>query len=141
MIEIIVVFLCWTLMLYLIHRLVHIPYLYGLHKHHHEFISKNGTSWQWSNLFLFTDDMKSTLDMWVMEIIPTILFCIVFGNWWLLGFYYVWAAFLQDTIEHSNLNWYPLTSGAWHLKHHENPKMNFGMFHPLWDKVFKTELR
>jgi sterol desaturase/sphingolipid hydroxylase (fatty acid hydroxylase superfamily) len=77
--------------------------------------------------------------MWTTEVIPTILFCIVFNASWIFVLYYIWAAFLQDTLEHSNLNWYPLTMGKWHMVHHKDARKNFGLFLPIWDKIFKTE--
>ena len=136
-------FLLWTLYLYAIHRTVHkINYLKRFHYDHHVYVLKNKTGWRWNNLFLFNDTWKSTIDLWITEVIPTILFCIVTNQWWIFIFYYLWAAFLQENLEHNrNINYYPFTSGRWHLKHHDRPDVNFGLFIPLWDKIFKTELR
>ena len=62
------------------------------------------------------------------------------GQWWISVFYYVWAAFIQERIEHnSNFDIYPfLTSGQCHLVHHTNPEKNYGLFSPIWDIVFDT---
>jgi len=139
-------FLLWTLILYVIHRIVHkTPVLNKIHLDHHSYITKrikegNLTKWHWSNLFLFNDTWTSTLDLWITEVIPTLIFSLITGQWWISIFYYVWAAFIQESIEHNpNINLYPLTSGRWHLKHHQNPKRNYGLFHPFWDRLFNTE--
>lgn len=127
------------------HRLVHkynIPYVKGWHNDHHkQVIDDKIVGWHWNNLFLFNDTWKSTFDLWATEVIPTILFCIITQQWWLLVAYYLWAAFIQEIIEHNrNFDWYPLiTSGRWHLIHHKNSRKNFGLLIPIWDILFKTE--
>jgi sterol desaturase/sphingolipid hydroxylase (fatty acid hydroxylase superfamily) len=138
----IVIFLVWTLYLYLIHRACHtVHFLKRIHRPHHIQVQKNQTThWHWTNLFLFTDTVGVTVDMWVTEVIPTIIFSSITGHWWLCIFYYIWAAFFQEPLEHNlNNNFYPLTAGKWHLIHHKNLYHNYGLFLPIWDKVFKTE--
>lgn len=135
------ILLLWTFIIYWTHRLSHlIPYLRDIHFDHHKQISNNtfqGLSWK--NLFLYFDSFKSTLDQWYTEVIPTILLSIVFG-WWLFIIYYIWAAFIQESIEHSsNFNLYPLlTSGKWHLVHHTDNNYNYGVLFPIWDIIFNT---
>ena len=138
---IILEFVSWTLMLYWIHRAVHIvPFLQNLHLDHHKYINHHQTGWHWSNLFLYNDTWKSTFDLWISEVIPTVVFAAIFNAWWLVGFYYVWAAFFQENLEHNrNNNFYPLTFGKWHMIHHRKMKKNFGLFTPIWDKIFRTE--
>jgi hypothetical protein len=55
-------------------------------------------------------------------------------------FYYVWAALIQEIIEHNpKFDLYPfLTSGKWHLIHHHNTSVNYGLFIPVWDMLFGT---
>jgi len=135
------IFLLWTFFLYVIHRLAHvIPTVRRLHQDHHKYINFHSTRWHWNNLFLFNDTWKSTADLWITEVIPTLLFSYITGAWWISVFYYLWAALLQETIEHNKeFSIYPiLTSGRWHLIHHRNPKFNFGLFLPVWDIVFNT---
>ena len=139
-------FLLWTLILYTIHRIVHkTPVLNKIHLDHHSYISKRIQEgklikWHWSNLFLFNDTWTSTLDLWITEVVPTLIFSLITGQWWISIFYYLWAAFIQESIEHNpNINLYPLTSGKWHLVHHRNSKRNYGLFHPFWDRLFNTE--
>lgn len=134
-------FLLWTLCLYSIHRIVHVvKYFKIFHYDHHVYILKNKTGWRWNNLLLFNDTWRSTIDLWITEVIPTILFSLLTGQWWISVFYYLWAAIFQESLEHNcNINYYPFTAGRWHLKHHERPDVNFGLFFPIWDKLFKTE--
>ena len=136
------VFLLWTFCLYWIHRLAHrVPFANKFHQDHHLYINRNGgTKWHWNNLFLYNDTWKSTVDLWITEVIPTLIFSAVTGHWWVSIFYYFWAALLQEVIEHNpKFDWYPLlTSGKWHLVHHRHQRKNYGLFIPLWDKLFNT---
>jgi sterol desaturase/sphingolipid hydroxylase (fatty acid hydroxylase superfamily) len=146
MVEIIVYFFVWTLILYWIHRIGHtVPILKKFHFDHHRLVldklrkNEKPTKWHWSNLFLFNDTWKSTVDLWITEVIPTLLFSLVTGQWWLSVFYYVWAAFIQEAIEHDpKFNWPLLTSGQWHLQHHVSSNKNYGLFFPVWDMVFDS---
>lgn len=142
LIECAVAFLLWTLVLYLIHRISHNVNLFkSLHYDHHIFVSRNKTTrWKLHDLLLYNDTPRSTLDMWITEVIPTLCISAVTGHWWIAIIYYIWAAFFQQNLEHNSAhNWYPFTSGKWHLIHHKDPSKNFGLFFPIWDKIFKTE--
>lgn len=133
-------FLVWTFCLYVIHRLAHAwKPMRTLHLDHHRYVANNKTGWHWSNLFLFNDTWKSTADLWITEVIPTIVVAFALNAPWLCLFYYLWAAFIQESIEHNNRFDLPLlTSGKWHLIHHARPSKNFGLFFPLWDVLFRT---
>jgi len=135
----ILVFLLWTFVIYWMHRLAHaIPVMSNIHYDHHQYVNKNEIDWHWSNLFLYNDTWKSTVDLWITEVIPTIVMSIFVG-WWLFTAYYIWAAFIQERIEHnSDFDWYPLTSGKWHMVHHTNGNYNYGIFFPIWDIIFGT---
>lgn len=137
-----VTFFLWTLVIYWCHRLAHVlPVLKKFHADHHNQVSNNTyQGLNWKNVFLYFDSPKSTADQWCTEVIPTLVFCYFTGQWWIMGFYYIWAAFIQEAIEHnSNFNYYPLlTSGKWHLLHHEDNNKNFGVFFPIWDLLFDT---
>jgi sterol desaturase/sphingolipid hydroxylase (fatty acid hydroxylase superfamily) len=136
-------FFTWTFVLYWIHRIGHrTPIIKDFHRHHHVYVNKNITTWHWNNLFLFNDDWPSTIDLWITEVIPTLLFSLITNQWWISIFYYIWAAFLQEPLEHRRgLNLPLLTCGSWHLKHHNRPDKNFGLFFPVWDRIFGTELK
>jgi sterol desaturase/sphingolipid hydroxylase (fatty acid hydroxylase superfamily) len=144
---IIIYFLFWTLILYWIHRLGHYtPVIQKFHRDHHKFISagvkgnQKPNDWHWSNLFLFNDNWNSTIDLWLTEVLPTLVYSLITGQWWISIFYYVWAAFIQERIEHNpSFNIYPfLTSGKWHLLHHYDAGKNYGLFFPIWDIIFGT---
>jgi len=138
---IIIYFFLWTFVLYWVHRIAHkTPYVKEWHWDHHSYIIRNGSpGWQWNNLFLFNDTWTSTLDLYVTEVIPTLLFSLITGQWWISVFYYVWAAFFQERFEHNDKIDIPLAStGKWHLIHHRQPNKNYGLFFPIWDIVFKT---
>jgi sterol desaturase/sphingolipid hydroxylase (fatty acid hydroxylase superfamily) len=101
-------------------------------------VNNNEVKWHWNNLFLCNQDIRSTIDLWLTEVIPTITFCFIFGCWYIFGLYYLWASLLQERIEH-NKNWdVPgFTSGKWHLIHHRSPH-NYSLLIPIWDIVFRT---
>lgn len=147
LVESVIAFFAWTLCLYIIHRSLHafgkewFPLAFEAHSDHHKYINvNNGTSWHWNNLLLYNDTWLSTLDLWITEVIPTVLFSWITGHWWISIFYYFWAALLQEQIEHNpKFNYYPwITSGKWHLVHHNDTEVNFGLFFSVWDKLFKT---
>lgn len=138
-------FVIWTLILYWIHRSAHsVPVFRKYHFNHHQIINKNiregnFNKWHWNNLFLFNDNWYSTVDLWVTEVIPTLIFSLVTDQWWISVFYYIWAAFIQETIEHNpKVNVVFLLSGRRHLIHHKQPNKNYGLFFPIWDKIFCT---
>ena len=143
--EVIMVFMFWLLTLYSIHRICHnVPFLKKIHWAHHDFIfDQKGNLWNWKILFLYNDDLPSTIDTWISEVLPTIFVCWITGHWWLFVFFYIWAAGIQEFIEHNpKINLYPFfTSGRWHLLHHKNYRYNFGLFFPIFDILFGTNKR
>jgi sterol desaturase/sphingolipid hydroxylase (fatty acid hydroxylase superfamily) len=136
------VFLLWTFTIYWMHRLAHVwKPMRKFHSDHHKQVTQQTiTGLNWRNAFLWFDSWESTLDQWFTEVIPTVIISVVTDHWWLAIGYYVWAAFIQEAIEHnSKINLYPfLTSGKWHLIHHQDPTRNYGVFIPLWDLIFGT---
>jgi len=134
-------FLLWTFCLYWIHVLSHLIKNKS-HAHHHRNFDENAipSKWSWKNFFIWVDDWQSTKDQWITEVIPTFIFSLFTGQWWILGLYWAWSAFVQEIIEHNNkINLYPfLTSGVWHCYHHKDDKCNYGLFFPLWDIIFRT---
>jgi sterol desaturase/sphingolipid hydroxylase (fatty acid hydroxylase superfamily) len=124
------------------HRAAHaISFMRRFHMDHHKQVSNqtiNGLNWK--NAFLWFDSKESTIDQWLTEVIPTIVISSITGHWWLFVAYYIWAAFIQETVEHNKkINLYPfITSGKWHLIHHDDPTKNYGVFVPLWDIIFGT---
>jgi sterol desaturase/sphingolipid hydroxylase (fatty acid hydroxylase superfamily) len=134
-------FIAWTFLLYWLHRIIHAtPVLQRIHAQHHGYINTHSTAWSWNNLVLFNDNWICTLDLWITDVIPTVAFAWLTGQWWLVAFYYIWAAFIQEQVEHNpKFSLYPyLHSGKWHLVHHKNSNKNFGMFIIIWDILFST---
>jgi sterol desaturase/sphingolipid hydroxylase (fatty acid hydroxylase superfamily) len=109
--------------------------------HHKQVTQQTITGLHWKNAFLWFDNWKSTVDQWLTEVVPTLIISAITGHWWLFAFYYIWAAFIQEAIEHNpKINLYPfITSGKWHLIHHEDPTKNYGVFLPIWDLAFGTK--
>jgi sterol desaturase/sphingolipid hydroxylase (fatty acid hydroxylase superfamily) len=135
-------FVGWTFTLYWVHRIAHkTPYIKKWHARHHAFIIVNGSpGWHWNNLFLYNDGWIDTMDYWVTEVMPTLIFCLLTGAWWIFVFFYIWAAFFQEKFEHNqNINIPFISSGRWHLQHHHQCTKNFGVFITVWDKLFRTE--
>lgn len=136
------IFLLWTFVVYWMHRAAHvIPFMRRFHMDHHKQVSNQtiqGLSWK--NALLWFDSKESTIDQWLTEVLPTIAIGIITGHWWLILAYYIWAAFIQEAVEHnSKVNLYPMiTSGQWHLIHHDDHTKNYGVFVPLWDIIFRT---
>jgi len=141
--EYILVFLFWTFTVYWMHRLAHVwSFMRKFHSDHHAQVTQDTIQGlNWKNMFLWFDSWKSTVDQWLTEVIPTIIISAVTGHWWLFAFYYIWAAFIQEAVEHNEkVNLYPfITSGKWHLIHHINPTKNYGVFFPIWDIIFRTK--
>lgn len=139
-IECIFYFFLWTLILYWIHRASHqFRFLSILHRQHHKFVRENTITWHWSNIFLFNDNWPSTFDLWLTEVIPTVIFVIITQQWWLGIGFYLWTALIQERIEHNkHFNFPVLTSGKWHLLHHGHCACNYGIVTPFWDCVFNT---
>lgn len=141
MIDIFIIFFLWTLLIYWIHRLAHVlPLIKQIHYGHHNYIKQNiAPKWHWSNIFLFQDNWISTVDVWLTEVLPTILFCAITEQWWIAVLFYVWSAFIQERIEHDpEFDFLFFTSGRWHLIHHKKGMCNYGLFHSIWDRVFGT---
>lgn len=133
-------FLLLTFVFYVIHRLLHsFRCLSYFHRDHHLNVSNNSVRWRWNNLLLWNDTFKSTVDLWITEVIPTMLICWVFDSWTLLFLYWAWGAIVQEAVEHNKLFNLPiLTSGVWHMIHHSDSRVNYGVFIPVWDMLFRT---
>ncbi len=134
-------FFLWTLLMYWAHRVVHSSKILGyFHIQHHKVINNKETKWHWNNVLLYNDDIKSTIDLWITDVIPTLIFCYFTGQWWIFFVYYFYAAFFQESIEHScKVNIPLISSGRWHLVHHGDLRYNYGFVFTFWDKLFKTE--
>lgn len=140
LIEYICWFFSWTLLLYWIHRLIHFtPGLQKIHWGHHEYVTEQQPKWMWQNILLYSDDWIGTADLFITEVIPTLVFCYLTNQWWILVWYYIWTAFIQERVEHNpNVNIWPFSSGKWHLIHHKDHTKNYGIYFKIWDVIFGT---
>lgn len=138
--EIVGWFFAWTCLLYWVHRLSHvIPGMRKIHWGHHQYVNEGQPKWMWQNMLLYSDDWIGTADLFMTEVIPTLVFCYFTGQWWIFGIYYIWTAFIQEWVEHNpNFNVWPFSSGKWHLIHHKNWRKNYSIYFTLWDRVFGT---
>ena len=141
-IEYILHFMLWTLLLYIMHILAHqIPFLWYYHRDHHTQVATGNVGvWKWTNFFLYIDTWKTTVDQWLTEVIPTFVFSFITGAWWIFIGYWIWSATFQEIVEHNtNVDIYPIEiSGKWHMVHHTYPDKNYGIIHPIWDLIFGT---
>ena len=141
MLRAIAFFILWSLSVYLMHRLVHgVRGLGRWHARHHAVVAAGRQGWHWNNLLLFNDDWPSTADLWMTEIAPALGCAWLTQAYWPLLAYYLYAALLQERLEHNpRFSLYPwLTAGAWHVAHHRDPRVNFGFLTPAWDILFGT---
>lgn len=138
--NILLIFL-WTLLLWSMHFLSHhTQFLWKFHLAHHEEVLNGIGNPDWRNLFLWFNTFEVTMDQWLIEVIPTLVLAYAFNAYWLIMFYYVWAACIQESIRHNpEFNLMPfLVSGKYHLIHHRNSSKNFGVYTPIWDMLLGT---
>jgi sterol desaturase/sphingolipid hydroxylase (fatty acid hydroxylase superfamily) len=137
----------WTFMMYWIHRAAHVvPWMQRWHVHHHAHVMQtvlrsdpDVMTWKWNNIFLYNDTWDSTVDFWITDVIPTVLFVLITGQLWFGIAYYLYSALLQERVEHNpRFSYYPFTPGQWHLDHHSTATQNYGIWFPVWDIVFGT---
>lgn len=144
------VILLWTLLYYILHRVAHIRHkhnwLHKLHIIHHRTDYRNGGShFKPQFLLFYFGDVRGTLDTLCMMTLPLIVITFVFPQQglWVLLWHYINEVFLAERIlEHNPRLFGRLTRvfawGTFHLKHHKNPKTNFGLLITLWDNLFST---
>jgi sterol desaturase/sphingolipid hydroxylase (fatty acid hydroxylase superfamily) len=93
----------------------------------------------WQNMFLYSDDWIGTADLFMTEVIPTLIFCYFTGQWWIFAVYYIWTAFIQKWVEHTpKFSVWSFSAEQCHLKHHTNWRTNYSISFPIWDIIFKT---
>ena len=144
------VILLWTLFYYILHRVAHIRHKYNwLHKlhiiHHRTDYRKGGSRFKPQFLLFYFGDVRVTLDTLCMMTLPLTAITFVFPQQglWVLLWHYINEAFLAERIlEHNPRLLGRVTRvfawGTFHLKHHKNPKTNYGLLITLWDRLFGT---
>jgi sterol desaturase/sphingolipid hydroxylase (fatty acid hydroxylase superfamily) len=119
---------------YWTHRLIHHKFLFRhIHKVHHQF--SNPTPWA---AFSF-HPLEAILSMGV---IPIIIFCIPWHQSALIAF--ITFMTLYDVYIHLGYDLKQLRLGQWqntaadHNHHHQNSRVNFGLYFRIWDHLMGT---
>ena len=148
---ILLTFLVWTLCLYVMHRLSHIPHKYNplwqLHRAHHRIpylSTPSGSVWpQFGQFFLWLGNWRASLDVIVSMTLPAIALAIAVPKYGVpvLVLHYFYEIFLSEyALDHNPRIQGAVTRywacGDYHLHHHAHPARNFGLMLTLWDRVF-----
>ena len=145
-------FLLWTLLVYLMHRLAHIRHranvLYYFHVAHHkvDYLKERNRKFKWYYLLFYFGGIRETLDVILILTIPLLIVCFIYPPLavFLIGFHYIYEVFLSEGLLDHNpsvkgkvtqfFSW-----GNYHLTHHKTWRYNFSLMITLWDYVFKTK--
>jgi len=140
--------LAWTALAYAIHRLAHHSgrwnRLHTLHRAHHApgYLLRQRPL-RWHHLLFWFDTSAETLDVWITLTLPALLIAALFPGQGptLLCFHYLYEILLSDTrFDHNPGIDGPITRmlacGTYHLQHHSNPSLHFGLIFTLWDHIF-----
>jgi sterol desaturase/sphingolipid hydroxylase (fatty acid hydroxylase superfamily) len=143
-------FLLWTLLVYLMHRLSHLKHkrniLRKIHFHHHNINYWQGDKiFKWYYLLFYFGSFYATLDILISLTLPALLVYLIYPpvGIYILLFHYLYEVFFSEGLLDHNPNikggitkvfaW-----GQYHLIHHKFLKFNFGLMITLWDYVFGT---
>ena len=150
LIKLLLVIALWTLIYYFLHRIAHVRHkrnwLHKLHLiHHRTDYRKGGSRFRPGFLLFYFGDIRVTLDTLLMMTSPLVALTFVFPSqgMWVLLWHYINEVFLAERVlEHNPYLGGRLTQvfawGTFHLKHHKNPRTNFGLLITLWDDIFNT---
>lgn len=146
MIKILLLIILWDLACYWMHRWAHNAKWYlRIHAAHHKKIYNAEQSWLPSigSFFLWHGCWKQSLDILISFTMPAVVISYIFNCWWVLLFHYLYEVFLADGLWQHNVRIKSniLAGGQYHLEHHRNPRCNYGSILPIWDKIFKTEVK
>ena len=146
-----ILFLFWTLCIYLIHRISHIKssrnVLYKIHLQHHriDYAKKSNRKFKWYYLFFYFGDIYSTLDVLIMLTLPAVIIYMVFPRIgiYILLLHYIYEVFFSEGLLDHNPKikgkvTYFFSWGTYHLYHHKVWNKNYSLLITLWDKIFKT---
>ncbi|MDB5117680.1 MAG: hypothetical protein JWQ79_3172 [Mucilaginibacter sp.] len=143
-------FLLWTLLVYLMHRLAHFRhrfnFLYHIHRYHHRvnYLSEK-KGFRWYHFFFYFGSFYESLDVWLMMTLPAIALFLWQPKYgiYILVFHYLYEVFLSESqLDHNERITGKVTRyfswGTYHLGHHRNIRSNFSLMITLWDSVFRT---
>ncbi|HMV42666.1 MAG TPA: sterol desaturase family protein [Leptospiraceae bacterium] len=134
-----VLFLSMDVCMYFFHRIAHNPFIFNLvHTTHHEFKNPKPVT-------LFVLNPFETIGFGVLWLI---LLCLYSSSWYGMIFYLNLNT-LFGLIGHLGVEPFPsnwvripilskITTGTFHILHHQNLDYNFGFYTTIWDELFNT---
>ncbi len=136
--DVVVLLLVMDFAMYVLHRVVHLPWFYAIHQLHHRY------------------DRPRALDLYVLHPLENLafgalwLFVVVVHPWSILGMSVYLAINLgSGTLGHLGVEPFPawwsrvpllrqLGTSTFHAQHHRDIQHNFGFYTLLWDRLFGT---
>jgi sterol desaturase/sphingolipid hydroxylase (fatty acid hydroxylase superfamily) len=98
---------------------------------------------KWHHFFFWFDTPSETADVWITLTLPALLITTLFPGQGptLLGLHYVYEILLSDwRFDHNPTIAGAITRvlacGTYHLVHHSNPGLHYGLILTIWDHVF-----
>ncbi|WP_343564317.1 sterol desaturase family protein [Kiloniella sp. b19] len=135
-------FLVFTFVTYWTHRIAHCwKPLWYLHEAHHSVPYKGEYEFSLLNLVGWYNDWRSTLDVWVTEVLPMAGLVLLWpATWPLAVLFYIDNVLSEGLTDHNpRINIPGLAMGKYHIEHHKDMSVNFDGYFRLWDKVFGTQ--
>src|ERR1700744_2338404 len=131
-------FLLWTFIVYVLHRLSHIKhkfnFLYFIHRYHHrvDYSIQNRRKFDWRYLLFYFGDFYESLDVICTMTLPAFILYLIFSKYgvYLLAFHYLYEVFLSEgQLDHNPRITGAITKyfswGEYHLKHPKNVRYNY----------------
>lgn len=144
-------FLLWTFLVYLMHRLAHIRHKHNLfhaiHLSHHkiDYLNANNRKFKWYYFFFYFGSLNATLDVLIMLTLPAFIVYFIYPplGIYILIFHYLYEVLLSEgALDHNPAIKGRITSffawGEYHLTHHKTWVSNYGLVITFWDTIFKT---
>jgi sterol desaturase/sphingolipid hydroxylase (fatty acid hydroxylase superfamily) len=136
--DVLLLLLIMDLTMYLLHRVVHLPWFYAIHHLHHEY------------------DRPRPLDLYVLHPLENLSFGLLWlivvaaHSWSFLGIaVYLTINLASGTLGHLGVEPFPawfervpllrhLGTSTFHAQHHQDIQHNYGFYTLIWDRLFGT---
>ncbi|HEY4328416.1 MAG TPA: sterol desaturase family protein [Phycisphaerae bacterium] len=142
LLDVIVLLLAMDLLMYISHRLAHLPFIYPwVHHTHHRYDKPRPL-----NLFVLNPfEVLGFGALWLAVIV-------VYHSTWTGMLIYLALNLLFGTIGHLGVEPFPKSWTSWplirhiststfHARHHQDRNVNFGFYTDLWDRLFRSLYR
>jgi len=133
--QVILLIVLMDLLMYLFHRLAHIPAVYAfLHKRHHEHIRTNCLS-------LFVLHPLEALGFGFILIAVLIVYTfspVAVGIYLFINLVWGTLGHLNKEVFPKGMEQWLIGTTAFHNQHHLHEDKNFGFYTSIWDKIFRT---